>query len=315
MIVRATEENIRRAAEIIKKGGLVAFPTETVYGLGASAFNPKAVARIFEVKRRPMTDPVIVHICEFKELEKLCSKIDERVKKLAKAFWPGPLTVVLPKSKNVPDIVTAGLDTVAVRMPSHWVARKLIKLAGPIAAPSANMFSKVSPTRAEHVEEQLGDKIDLILDGGKCEVGVESTIIDLSEERPVILRPGGVSVEDIRRVIGDVDVKTVSERPKAPGQMKKHYSPNTPLKIVYGEIKPPKGLKAGLLAFKDPKPGFAKVEVLSPSGDLREAAANLYDALHRLDKAGLDVIVVEAVPEKGLGRAIMDRLRKAQGFG
>ncbi len=313
MIVEATEENIRKAAEILKRGGLVAFPTETVYGLGAHAFIPKAVARIFEVKKRPLSDPLIVHIHSFDELKLLVRRIDERVKKLAKAFWPGPLTMVLPKSERVPEIVTAGLDTVAVRMPSHPVARRLIKEAGPIAAPSANPFSRVSPTKAEHVEEYFGDKIDLIIDGGKCEVGVESTIIDLSEERPVILRLGGVPVEDIEKVIGRVEIRTLTEKPKAPGQLKKHYSPKTPLKIVYGEVKPPKGVKAGLLAFKEPKPGFEVVEVLSPSGDLREAAANLYEALHRLDKAGVDVIIAEAVPEVGLGKAIMDRLRRAQG--
>jgi len=320
-VLKASEENLKIAAEVIRKGGLVAFPTETVYGLGGDAFNPDAVARIFEVKERPSFDPIIVHIADFKDIRRLCRKVDERAKTLAERFWPGPLTIVLKKSEEVPDIVTAGLDTVAVRMPSHPVARKLIEYSKtPIAAPSANLFGKLSPTTAEHVKEQLGDRIDIIIDAGRCPVGVESTVIDLTKE-PTILRLGGTPVEEIEKVIGKVRILTHSDKPRSPGQLSKHYSPKTPLRIIRGEIDVEHGKKAGLLAFRQPDDEiakrFEKIEVLSNSDDLnealRQAAQNLFSALHRLDKANLDVIYAERVPEIGLGKAIMDRLRKAEG--
>lgn len=320
-VLKASEENLKIAAEVIRKGGLVAFPTETVYGLGGDAFNPDAVARIFEVKERPSFDPIIVHIADFDDIRRLCKKVDERAKILAERFWPGPLTIVLKKSEKVPDIVTAGLDTVAVRMPSHPVARKLIGYSKtPIAAPSANLFGRLSPTTAEHVKEQLGDRIDIIIDAGRCEVGVESTVIDLTGE-PTILRLGGTPVEEIEKVIGRVRILTRSDKPRSPGQLSKHYSPKTPLRIIRGEIGVERGEKAGLLAFRRPDDDmakrFEKIEVLSSSNDLnealRQAAQNLFSALHRLDKANLDVIYAEQVPEIGLGKAIMDRLRKAEG--
>lgn len=309
---------IKEAAKIIKSGGLVAFPTETVYGLGADAFNPHAVARIFEVKNRPRFDPIIVHIADFSETEWLWSYVDKRAEKLMKEFWPGPLTLALPKSDIVPDIVTAGLSTVAVRMPSHPVALNLIKEAGtPIAAPSANPFGYLSPTSAEHVREQLGGKVDLILDGGKCPVGVESTVVSLAEEKPLLLRPGGLTLEDIENVIGKVEIAPpTSARPQSPGQLPRHYSPRTPVEILTGKDRSErKEGKVGLLAFTPPsqKGDYEVVEVLSSTGDLVEAAANLFSCLHRLDRAGLDVIYAEPVPEVGLGRAIMDRLRKAAG--
>ena len=311
-------EEIKEAAKIIKSGGLVAFPTETVYGLGADAFNPHAVARIFEVKNRPRFDPIIVHIADFSETEWLWSYVDKRAEKLMKEFWPGPLTLALPKSDIVPDIVTAGLSTVAVRMPSHPVALNLIKEAGtPIAAPSANPFGYLSPTSAEHVREQLGGKVDLILDGGKCPVGVESTVVSLAEEKPLLLRPGGLTLEDIENVIGKVEIAPpTSARPQSPGQLPRHYSPRTPVEILTGKDRSErKEGKVGLLAFTPPsqKGDYEVVEVLSSTGDLVEAAANLFSCLHRLDRAGLDVIYAEPVPEVGLGRAIMDRLRKAAG--
>lgn len=313
-ILKAGPGAIKEGAAIIQKGGLVAFPTETVYGLGASAFNPQAVARIFEVKQRPRFDPIIVHIANFDEIKKLWAEIDERVWRLVEKFWPGPLTLVLPKSEIVPDIVTAGLETVAVRMPSHPVALELIKEAKvPIAAPSANLFGCLSPTTAEHVAEQIGERIDLIIDGGRCPVGVESTVLELVDE-PVVLRPGGVPIEEIERIIGKVKIAAPSLKPKAPGQLPRHYSPRTPLKIIKEkDFQIPTGVKAGLLAFKPPEGElpFEVVEVLSKTGDLREAACNLFSCLHKLDKAGLDIIYAEPVPEVGLGRAIMDRLRKA----
>lgn len=316
-VVKATSEGVNKAAEVIKKGGLVAFPTETVYGLGADALNPKAVVKIFEAKERPFFDPLIVHIADIDELEKLCLYVDERAKALIERFWPGPLTIVLLKREVVPDIVTAGLDTVAVRMPSHPVALSLIRASGtPIAAPSANRFGHLSPTEPEHVLSQLMGRIDLLLDGGKCPIGVESTIIDLTGE-PTLLRPGGLPLEEIESIIGKVKILQKSEKPRSPGQLPRHYSPRTPLRVIESKnFKPPQGVRAGLLAFNGPaqREGFVIVQVLSPSGDLREAACNLFSCLHRLDSANLDVIYAEALPEEGLGRAIMDRLRRAEGL-
>ncbi|MFH1801080.1 MAG: L-threonylcarbamoyladenylate synthase [Candidatus Omnitrophota bacterium] len=311
----STNENLRRAAALIQNGGVVAFPTETVYGLGADVFNLRAVARIFEIKNRPSFDPLIVHIADFNDMKKLCSSINASAKKLMKKFWPGPLTLVLPKHKTVPDIVTAGLPTVAVRMPSHSVALRLIQLAEtPIAAPSANPFGFLSPTTAMHVAEQLGDKVDLILDSGKCSVGIESTILDLSGDMPVLLRPGGIPLEVIEKAMGQTVLKGSQSLPKpmSPGQLPCHYSPSTPIKILNGEQSKQIG-KVGLLALKVPRNEafFKAVEVLSISGDLKEAAANLFSCLHRLDGAKLDMIYAEPVPEVGLGRAIMDRLRRA----
>jgi len=225
------EESIYKASEIIKRGGLVAFPTETVYGLGADAFNPIAVARVFEVKRRPYFDPLIVHIGDQSEINKLFKAIPYNVKRLIECFWPGPLTIVLFKKDNVPDIVTSGLQTVAVRMPRHEMALKLIKLSGtPIVGPSANSFGYLSPTTAEHVREQLGDQIDFILNGGPCEVGVESTIISFVEEKPKLLRPGGIPLEEIESILGKVEIDVNNHKnPSAPGMLPKHYAPRTPI--------------------------------------------------------------------------------------
>lgn len=317
-MVGVTQEIIKEAAAIIRKGGLVTFPTETVYGLGADALNPLAVVRIFEVKNRPRFDPLIVHIADFSSVEKLCSSVDERARKLMEKFWPGPLTLVLPKTQVVPDIVTAGFPTVAIRMPAHPVALRLIEEAGtPIAAPSANPFGYLSPTTAEHVREQVGKKVDLILDGGKCPIGVESTVIELTGKEPLLLRPGGLPIEEIEKVIGKVKISTTSPKPRSPGQLTRHYSPRTPIRILKDrkfEVKT--GKRVGLLSFKSPKKSlpYEVVEILSPQGDLQEAAANLFSCLHKLDRAGLDIIFAEPVPEVGLGRAIMDRLYKAAGL-
>jgi L-threonylcarbamoyladenylate synthase len=316
-ILKPSDKALKKAASIIREGGLVTFPTETVYGLGANAFDAIAVAKIFEVKRRPRFDPIIVHVADFKDVGRLCLKVDERARVLIKRFWPGPLTLVLPKSDIVPDIVTAGLETVAVRMPSHSVALELINEAKvPIAAPSANLFGCLSPTTAEHVAEQIRGEIDLIIDGGKCPIGLESTVLDLTS-KPTILRPGGLPLEEIEKVIGKVEISTLSKRPRSPGQLPRHYSPRTPLKILKDEnFNVQKGARAGLLAFKPQKDEmpFERIEFLSTSGNLREAAANFFSCLHRLDKAGLDIIYAEPVPEVGLERAIMDRLRKAEGI-
>ena len=310
-------EAIHLAAEMIKQGRIVAFPTETVYGLGADAFNPVAVARIFEVKRRPHFDPLIVHVAGYGDLNKLVMEIPSNAIKLMERFWPGPLTLVLSKTGEVPEIVTAGLPSIAVRMPNHPMAIAFIEKAGtPIAAPSANPFGYVSPTHADHVREQLGDQVDFILDGGPCEVGVESTILSFVEEEPRLLRPGGIPLEEIEAIMGKVSIGSITQgHPSAPGMLPKHYAPHTPILLdwheeeVCGEGK----RKVGLLAFRQSRfsSKFSHVEILSERGDLREAAANLFAALRRLDGLNLDLILAESVPEVGLGRAIMDRLRRA----
>lgn len=314
------DRTIQRAAEIIKRGGIVAFPTETVYGLGANAFNPLAVARIFEAKRRPYFDPLIVHVASHGDPAKLVTEIPFDAQKLMERFWPGPLTVVLLKREEVPDIVTAGLPSVAIRMPKHEMALRLIEEADcPIAAPSANPFGYLSPTTAGHVRDQLGDQIDFILDGGPCEVGVESTIVSFSKAKPRLLRPGGVELEEIESIIGKVEINSIEDdKPSAPGMLPKHYAPRTPIILNWNEnnLDIYKNKRLGLLSFRETRNHlkFHHVEVLSKNGDFREAAANLFAAIRRLDRLNLDLILAEAVPEVGLGRAIMDRLRRASGI-
>jgi len=243
-------------------------------------------------------------------------EIPSSVEKLAEKLWPGPLTVVLLKEENIPDIVTAGLPSIAVRMPDHPMALSLIKESEcPLAAPSANPFSYLSPTTAEHVREQLGDQVDLILDGGPCPVGVESTIVSFLENKPRLLRSGGTSLEEIESIIGKVEISPIKDRPSAPGMFPRHYAPRTPIVLDWNEKNRDlyKNRNIGLLAFQEPKGNlkFYSVEVLSKEGDMREAAANLFSAIRRLDALNLDLIVAEPIPEIGLGRAIMDRLRRA----
>jgi L-threonylcarbamoyladenylate synthase len=304
---------VERAAALLRAGGLVVFPTETVYGVGAHALDPRAAARIFEVKGRPRFDPLIVHLAGLEGLAQVVARVPEAALRLAERFWPGPLTLVLPKTDAVPDLVTAGHDTVAVRVPRHPVAQALLQAAGiPVAAPSANRFGGVSPTRAEHVTLA----VDMILDGGPCAVGVESTIVSLAGERPVLLRPGGLALEAIEAVVGAVEVPPEDAlRTLAPGRQTRHYAPGTPLTLAAHPTPGPG--RAGLLCLTPPdaREGWAHVEVLSPTGDLAEAAANLFAALRRLDAAGLEHIFATPVPELGLGRAIMDRLRRAAARG
>jgi L-threonylcarbamoyladenylate synthase len=305
---------VEEAAAVLRGGGLVAFPTETVYGLGADAFRPVAVARIFEVKARPSFDPLIVHLADAGELERVSPSEDPRIAVLAARFWPGPLTLVLPRRPEVPDLVTAGLDTVGVRVPAHPAARRLIAGAGtPVAAPSANPFGYVSPTTAAHVAELLGSAVDLVLDGGPCRVGVESTVLSLAGKRPVILRPGGVPREALEEALGvSAEVATRGERPLAPGQLDKHYATRTPLRILPGRAGPAPRGRVGLLAWREASAtGYAVVEVLAPDGSAETAAARLFAALRRLDAAGLDLILAEPCREAGLGHAVMDRLRRA----
>ena len=317
---------ITRAAEILRSGGLVAFPTETVYGLGANAFDERAVARVFEVKGRPRFDPLIVHIADAHWVARLAAGFPAQAQKLAERFWPGPLTIVLPKTAAVPDLVTAGCPTVALRIPAHPLAQSLLRAVDlPIAAPSANAFGRISPTSAAHVREQMGDAIDLVIDGGSCHIGIESTVVQVVDDRVTILRQGGTTLEEIEALVGIVTIAAPFEGVEgsagraAPGMLTRHYAPRTPL-IVWtrdaaraGEGLSPTGASRGLLAFREgaDRGPFARVEVLSPKGDLREAAANFFSALRRLDAAGLELIVAELLPESGLGRAINDRLRRA----
>jgi len=309
-----SEQQIKEAAAILQSGGLVAFPTETVYGLGANALNPDAVARIFIEKERPSFDPLIVHISQLEDLSVLCLNVDERIYKLAEQFWPGPLTIVVPKSHLVPDIVTSGLPTVGIRMPRNEIALQLIKAAGfPIAAPSANKFGRISPTTAHHVKKQLPD-VKCVLDGGNCSVGIESTVISLTSQGFKILREGIITRDEISKVIPYSDVNDNESVPLAsPGLLKSHYSPLKPIYIL-GKSDPVNldYKNAGFISFSGLVPGeFKRVEYLSKKSDLKEAAVNLFDVLHRMEDSEVDFIVAEPVPERGIGLAIMDRMRKA----
>jgi L-threonylcarbamoyladenylate synthase len=316
MIRPADRDAIAAAAALIRAGEVVAFPTETVYGLGADATNAVAVARIFAIKQRPSFDPLIVHVDSLAMVSPLARTVPAPAAALMERFWPGPLTVVLAKTARIPDIVTAGLPTLALRMPDHPVARALIGAAGtPIAAPSANPFGYVSPTTAAHVADQLGTLLPLVLDGGPCRVGIESTIVSFTDDQASLLRPGGIALEDIERVIGPLRLEADPARPLAPGQLRRHYAPRLPVRIVAALAEVPLAARAGAAALL-PKPaadaqGFAHVELLSPDGALATVAANLFAALRRLETGGHTRIYAVAVPETGLGRAIMDRLRRA----
>ncbi|MDH4080985.1 MAG: L-threonylcarbamoyladenylate synthase [Nitrospira sp.] len=318
-VLSATDSvSIRLAGSIIRTGGLVAFPTETVYGLGCDAMNPVAAAKVFEAKQRPQFDPLIVHIADRSQLDAVVTSQPPLAQKLMDAFWPGPLTIILPKQSVIPDLVTAGLPTVAVRMPSHPVAQALIREAGtPIAAPSANPFGYVSPTTAQHVSDGLGSKVDLILDGGPCSVGVESTVVSLIDTQPELLRPGNITLEQLTAIIGPVRCGASDhDQPIAPGQLTRHYATLTPLTMLTSagtQAVPTSDERAGLLLISQSNVNadrFTAVEVLSPNGDLREAARNLFAALRRLDALHLDRIYAEPCKEVGLGMAIMDRLRR-----
>jgi L-threonylcarbamoyladenylate synthase len=317
LIRPADEAGLREAVRLLKAGSVVGMPTETVYGLAADAFQAGACARVFAVKARPSFDPLIVHVAEAGWLERVAVRVPDAARVLARAFWPGPLTLVLARRPELPGIVTAGLDTVAVRVPSHPVALALLRMADtPLAAPSANRFGGLSPTRAEHVQLGLGKAVELVLDGGPCRIGVESTIVDLSGPEPALLRPGGLDSEAIESVLGRTlrQGPAVLERPLAPGQLAGHYAPATPLRLLAAPAAVDSGAAGlGLLAFQG-APGhhhYGEVEILSATGDLAEAAARLFDCLHRLDGLRLDGIEAETVPSRGLGRAINDRLIRA----
>ena len=320
---------ITQAARIIQGGGLVAFPTETVYGLGANAFSPEAVAKIFEAKKRPLDDPLIVHIANRADVYILAAEVPEEAQKLMESFWPGPLTLILKKTDKVPDLVTTGLETVAVRMPSNPIARSLIAASGvPIAAPSANLFGRPSPTTADHVADDLDGAVDLILDGGRTEIGVESTVVELVQGKVMVLRPGGIDIEKIRMVIDNVhvcDEKEVIKR--SPGKYPQHYSPKAKVILIADDENQSKnvlnaaraakesGKRVGVLAKAEHAAmyGDLYVKELGPGNDPRKCASELFHVLREFDKEGADVIVAEAIPENGIGLAVMNRLRKAAG--
>jgi L-threonylcarbamoyladenylate synthase len=306
------------AKTILTRGDLVAIPTETVYGLAANALNDAAVARIFTAKNRPEFDPLIIHVPDLEAVDLYTESIPLKARRLASLNWPGPLTLVLKKKSIIPDIVTSGMDTVGVRCPDHSLTRQLLKeLPFPLAAPSANPFGYVSPTRAEHVNEQLGDRIQYILDGGPCSLGIESTIIGFETEKPVVYRLGGLSLEKIESLIGPVELNlNSSSDPKAPGQLKSHYAPRK--KLIIGNIEQLQQKYSsdhtGILSFKRDYHSPFQI-VLSRSGNLEEAAKNLFSALREFDKMNVNVVLAEYVPDTGVGRAINDRLRRASASG
>ena len=310
-------KDISRAKYFLEKEQLVAIPTETVYGLAANALNPIAVAKIFEAKERPTFDPLIVHTYSLQELQKFATDIHPALLKLAKTFWPGPLTLLLPKKDIIPNLVTSGLDRVGVRIPNHTLTLQLLsKLTFPLAAPSANPFGYISPTTADHVQKQLGTKISYILDGGSCEVGLESTIVGEENGDIIIYRLGGLSIDDIEAVIGKVSVQlNQSSNPKAPGQLKSHYSPKKTLYIGNLNELQTKYLekKIGALVFGNhiKLEQVAEIKNLSLTKNYQEAAVNLFLFLRELDEADVDVIITDLLPEQGLGLAINDRLRRA----
>ncbi|MFQ3576769.1 MAG: L-threonylcarbamoyladenylate synthase [Cytophagales bacterium] len=320
MTIHKIGSDIEKAATFLKQGKLVAIPTETVYGLAANAFDPIAVASIFEAKKRPHFDPLIVHTHSLEIVQNVIVKhFPEKAIKLAKAFWPGPLTLVLTKNDKIPDLVTSGKETVGVRIPNHEMTLKLLKICGlPLAAPSANPFGYISPTTADHVLEQLGNEVEYILEGGECSVGIESTILAFEDEKPVIYRLGGLTIEEIESVLNE-KVKVVTENeenPSAPGMLKSHYAPKKKtilLEKINSEIANTYPLDTAFITFNseleiDDK---CRNKVLSVNGDLKEASSKLFSILRALDKSEYQTIVVENVPNKDLGLAINDRLRRA----
>lgn len=309
--------DIQKAADLLRSGEVVGIPTETVYGLAASIYSEKAVRKIFAIKQRPLDNPLIVHVASIDQMEALTKNVPDKAYKLAGAFWPGPLTLLLPKSVDVPGLVTAGKPDVAIRMPGLGITRELIATAGvPIAAPSANPFGRISPTLAQHVAAYFPETLSFVLDGGACRSGIESTIIGFEGEETIVYRLGPLSLEEIEARVGKVHLRNKKEAaPDAPGMLSKHYSPKTPTVLcsdLTKSLSERSEERIGIIVLQDEiaqESGIQKV--LSPSGDLHEAARNLYATMHELDKAELDVILIERMPEKGLGVSINDRLERA----
>lgn len=313
-------KDIATAAGLLRQGELVAIPTETVYGLAANALDPAALSKVFEVKNRPFFDPLIVHIHEWESVLTYADSIPDQAKKLADHFWPGPLTLLLNRNNKIPDLATAGLERVGLRCPDHPLTLALLKsLPFPLAAPSANPFGYVSPTTPAHVENQLGEKIPYILDGGDCNIGIESTVMGWEGKEAVVYRLGGITTEEIEKIIGTVKIMPYStSEPQSPGQIKSHYSPMKP--FILGNlnelIKEYKDRRVGILTFKNAQHFTgANSLVLSPSGNLSEAAHHLFASLRKLDEMNVEVILAEPVPNDGIGRAINDRLRRAAARG
>ncbi|MFD1062881.1 L-threonylcarbamoyladenylate synthase [Winogradskyella litorisediminis] len=318
-------KDIKKAVALLNAEELVAIPTETVYGLAGNIFSEKAINSIFETKKRPHFNPLIVHITDAEKLTDIVSHIPKKAKLLANAFWPGPITLVLKKKAIIPDIVTAGKDTVAVRVPNHHLTLELLNaLDFPLAAPSANPFNRISPTSAEHVEGYFKNQIKMVLDGGTCKSGIESTIIGFENDNPIIYRLGSTSIEAIEDVVGKVEIKNTalktlsnaSENPSAPGMLARHYAPRTTTILVddvNSAVLQYEGKKIGVLLFKNEleSENISFQIILSKSGNLEEAASKLYDALHQLDGANLDIIIAERFPNFGLGKSINDRLNRA----
>jgi L-threonylcarbamoyladenylate synthase len=299
----------------LESGNVVGIPTETVYGLAGNALNPDAVLTIFRVKNRPSFDPLIVHTDSLEKVSGFVSKIPDTARQLAETFWPGPLTLLLPKRDQISDLVTSGLPTVAVRIPNHRLTLELLRsLDFPLAAPSANPFGYISPTTAQHVADQLGDQVPYILDGGPAAVGLESTIVGFEANKPTVYRLGGMALDQIEAIIGPVDVRSHStSNPKAPGMLSSHYAPRKPLTLLQPGESPQASERMGALAFREPFSGIApeRQRVLSPTGDMNEAAKNLFAYMRTLDSLDVDRIYAELLPNQGLGWAINDRLRRA----
>ncbi|MEQ8627448.1 L-threonylcarbamoyladenylate synthase [Ekhidna sp.] len=309
-------KDISKAKQLLENGEVVGIPTETVYGLAGNALNEDAILKIYSVKNRPKFDPLIAHTNSLDKIEGLVKEIPSKAYELTNAFWPGPLTILLNKKSSVPDLLTSGLDRVAVRIPDHPLTLELLSaLEFPLAAPSANPFGYVSPTSAQHVEDQLGDKIPYILDGGPCHIGLESTIVGFDGDDVVVYRLGGTKVEAIEEIVGKVKIQVnESSNPAAPGMLKSHYSPGR--KMIIGDIS--ENLKelnpetTGILSFMATYDIPVKNQVvLSPTGDLDEAARNIFSALRKMDQPNIEVILTEFLPQEGLGKAINDRLRRA----
>jgi L-threonylcarbamoyladenylate synthase len=311
-------KDIVKAKEILENENLVAIPTETVYGLAGNIYSEKAINLIFKTKNRPFNNPLIVHIHSKELLENIAQEIPEKAKNLAEAFWPGSLTLVLKKKETIPYSITAGKETVAVRVPNHPLTLELLKqLDFPLAAPSANPFGSISPTTSQHVADYFTDTLEMVLDGGNCENGIESTIVGFENEKAILYRLGSISVEDIESIIGPIEIVNKNDSsPNAPGMLSRHYAPKTKTILsenIEYEIKNNPTYKIGVLLFQDLKINDESIEkeILSINGSLKEATANLYAAMHRLDKKGLDLIIAEKFPENDLGKSINDRLERA----
>lgn len=322
-----------KQAQLLREGKTVIFPTETVYGLGANALDEQAVKKIYEAKGRPSDNPLIVHIYKKEEVYELAKDISKKAEDVMQKFWPGPITLILNKKNIVPYKTSGGLDTVAIRMPSHKIAREIIRMAGiPIAAPSANISGRPSPTKAEHVYEEMNERVDGIVLGGDCDFGLESTVVDFTSEIPMILRPGSITKEDLEKVIGNVildpslEKKEDNKKAKAPGMKYTHYSPNADVYIVSGKKEDvfqkinnlvvenqEKGLKVGVMCLSQNKKMYSG-EVIGLGKTLEEIARNLFDVLREMDKIGVDRVYSEAFTTEGLGQAIMNRLVKSAGY-